>query len=192
MEISYRTEIKTVEEVKKELDQHNKYVDVWEDAMAWLTEVTKDKLDKKATKSILDKWETTTTSGHNKKKYINEELGWEIYMGDSPYDSKNCNMIYINVCTVEYYTTGERYLNPVKNFYTGQFEYPKGSTWAEVFEVIHKYVQPKKFEFDDYCLERVWRGLSYVVKELQELESFDNTYNKHKGYYILNRFIKRQ
>ena len=135
MKLTDRQELKTVAEVKAELLHHNECVDAWTDAMEWLENAVKDKLDKKATKAILTKWQTEYTSGHRQEKDLGNGLGWEIYMGQSPYDNE-CNMIYLNACDVEYYSNGQKFLKPVRDFYTGQFEYPKGATWKEVIDAV--------------------------------------------------------
>lgn len=189
MKLTDRQELKTVAEVKAELLHHNECVDAWTDAMEWLENAVKDKLDKKATKAILTKWQTEYTSGHRQEKDLGNGLGWEIYMGQSPYDNE-CNMIYLNVCDVEYYSNGQKFLNPVRNFYTGQFEYPKGATWAEVLDAIHKYVLPQKYQIDDYYLERTHENLQNIIKEMQELEYYDNRYYKTAGYYLVSKFMK--
>lgn len=188
-QINERQEIKTVAEVKVELLHHNECVDAWEDAMNWLTEATKDKLDKKATKSILTKWQSEYTSGHRQEKDLGNGLGWEIYMGQSPYNSE-CNMIYLNACDVKYYSNGQKFLKPVRDFYTGQFEYPKGATWKEVLETIYEYVLPQKYQIDDYYLERTHENLENVIKEMRELEHYDNQHYKTAGYYLLNKFMR--
>lgn len=189
MRLNDRQELKPVMEVKAELLHHNECVDAWNDAMKWLEDTVKDKLDKKATKAILTKWQTEYTSGHRQEKDLGNGLGWEIYMGQSPY-SNECNMIWLNACDVEYYSNGEKYLKPVKDFYTGQFEYPKGATWGEVLDAIHKYVLPQKYQIDDYYLERTHDNLADLLKTMKELEHFDNEHYKKAGYYIINKFIK--
>ena len=188
-QINERQQIKTVAEVKAELLHHNDCVDAWNDAMKWLEEATKDKLDKKATKAILTKWQTEYTSGHCQEKDLGNGLGWEIRIGQSPYDNE-CNMIYLNACDVEYYSNGQKFLKPVKDFYTGQFEYHKGATWKEVLEAIHKYALPQKYQVDDYYLERTHDNLENVIKEMQELEYYDNEHYKTAGYYLLNKFMR--
>ena len=189
MRLNDRQELKTVMEVKAELLHHNECVDAWNDAMKWLEDTVKNKLDKKATKAILTKWQTEYTSGHRQEKDLGNGLGWEIYMGQSPY-SNECNMIWLNACDVEYYSNGKKFLKPVRDFYTGQFEYPKGATWAEVLEAIHKYVLPQKYQIDDYYLERTHDNLADLLKTMKELEHFDNEHYKTAGYYIINKFIK--
>lgn len=192
MKLTDRTNIKTVADVKAGMLRHNELVKAWDDAMNWLTDVTKDKLDKKATKAILTKWQTEFTSGHCEQRYLNNGYGWEIMMGDSPYKTNECNMIFINACEESSYTNGERYLKPAKDFYTGRFEYPKGATWSEVLECIHKYAAPKSYQIDDYYLERTHDNLENIVKEMRELEHYDWEHYKTNGYYLNNWFIDEQ
>lgn len=189
MKLTDRQELKTVAEVKAELLRHNECVDAWTDAMEWLEEATKNKRDKKATKAILTKWQTEYTSGHRQEKDLGNGLGWEISMGQSPYDSE-CNMIYLNACDVEYYSNGQKFLKPVSNFYTGQFEYPKGATWQEVIDSIRKYVPPQKYQIDDYYLERTHENLQNIIKEMRELEHYDNEHYETAGYYIVSKFMR--
>ena len=189
MKLTDRQELKTVAEVKAELLHHNECVDAWADAMEWLENAVKDKLNKKATKAILTKWQTEYTSGHRQEKDLGNGLGWEIYMRQSPYDNE-CNMIYLNACDVEYYSNGQKFLKPVRDFYTGQFEYPKGATWAEVLDAIHKYVLPQKYQIDDYYLERTHENLQNIIKEMRELEHYDNEHYKTAGYYLVSKFMR--
>ena len=187
--IHYNTKIKTVAEVEAELDHRNRCVDAWLDAFEWLKEATKDKLDKKATKAILTKWQTEYTSGHMEEKDLGNGLGWQIHMGQSPYKSE-CNMIYVNACDVDYYSNGNKFLRPVKDFYTGQFEYPKGATWREVLEAITKYTLPQKVTYTMDDLEDFHDNLVAIVEGLQDMNNADYTYYKDNGWYPVNKFIR--
>lgn len=190
MNITYRTELKTIAEVKAELQQRNAYVNAWYDAFTWLEEVTKDKRDKKATKAILTKWTTQYTSGHREERDLGDGVGWEIYMGTSPYDD-NCNMIWLNACDVEYYSNGDKYLKPARNFYTGQFEYPKGATWQEVIDAITKYTLPQKVTFTDDDLKDWHDRLTDIVRLLQFTEDLDWKHYKETNWQPSHVFIKQ-
>lgn len=189
MNLNYNTRIKTVGEVKAEIQHHNDCVDAWHDAFNWLEEATKDKRDKKATKAILTKWTTEYTSGHCEERDLGNGLGWSIIMGQSPYDS-NCNMIYLNACDVEYYSNGDKYLKPVRDFYTGQFEYPKGATWQEVIDAITKYTLPGKWTYTNDDLEDFHDNLVAIVEGLQDMNNADYTFYKDNGWYPVNKFVK--
>ena len=187
--ITNHTSIKTSEEVMAELDHYNKCVDAWLDAFEWLKEATKDKLDKKATKAILTKWQTEYTSGHRQEKYLGNGMGWEIYIGDSPYKHE-CNMIYINACDDSEYSNGERYLKPVKDFYTGMFEYEKGATWQEVLDAITRYRLPQKVTFDEETIKDWHDRLGDIIRMAQFLEHLNDSNYKAYGWYPISKFIK--
>ena len=189
MNLNYNTKIKTIAEVKAEIQHHNDCVDAWQDAFKWLEEATKDKRDKKATKAILTKWTTQYTSGHCEERDLGNGLGWNIIMGQSPYDS-DCNMIYLNACDVEYYSNGDKYLKPVRDFYTGQFEYPKGATWQEVIDAITKYTLPQKWTYTDDDLEDFHDNLVAIVEGLQDMNNADWTFYKNNGWYPVTKFVK--
>ena len=190
IEVNKFMRLRKVEDVVKDLEHYNKCVDAWSDAFEWLKEVTKDKRDKKATKAILTKWQTEYRSGHMEQRDLGNGMGWEIYISDDPYHKeKNC--IYVNACDVAHYSNGEKYLRPVKDFYTGMFSYDKGSTWQEVLDTITKYVLPKHVTIDTNKIQIMHRGLSRLKEAVDYLEELDNKYYNENGAYIVSKIVER-
>lgn len=192
MNITTRTEIKTVEEVMAELDHRNKCVDAWNDAFEWLKETVRDKLNKKATKAILTKWQTEYTSGHRQEKDLGNGMGWEIYMGESPYHTGERNMIWLNACDVDYYSNGVKFLKPVKDFYTGQFEYDKGATWQEVLDAITKYTLPQKVVYDEKLVKEWHDRLQDLVRLMGFTEHLEEECYMNNNWYPTYKFIRER
>lgn len=182
IKIDRYTKVYDGETVRAKMQEHNTAVDVFEDAMKWLQEATADKLDKKATKAILTKWETEYASGHEEVRYLDNGYGWRIYMGDYQYRDEKA--ITIEVCKREDYSNGEPHLVPLKDFYNGSFSYPKGSTWREVWEHIDPYWKPKKYDYRYTDLIKISERLQALVDTVKNLESESNeNYNNKNWYY---------
>lgn len=175
------TRVRSVEDVRAELEEFNRCVDVLRDAMTWLEEATKDKLDKRATVAILDKINTEYRSYHCKER----ELGaykWSITMTDGYRDDKRIDITL-------YKKNEHGYYSEVRNFDYTNYSYPKGATWAEVWDEINKYVKPHYKTIDEDKMQVYHDKLQAMVEDLKELEAESDRIYKEE-YWYLEKFLK--
>ena len=185
------TEIKSVEEIKQEIDEFNSGVEAYNAAIKWLKEATKNKMNSKATKAILPKWETEYRSGYEATGSLGNGYGWSITMGDSGYHTpgrEKC--INIKACKEEKYSNGKPVLVEIENFYCGKTTYAKGATWAEVHGEIERFVKPQKKTYTMQELQE-WHDIAQAaVDKIREIENYDDQVYKERGFYPVSKFIK--
>lgn len=175
------TRVRSVEDVCAELEEFNKCVDILRDAMTWLEEATKDKLDKKATRAILDRVSTEYRDYYHKEKKLGD-YKWSITMTDSYHpEDKNIN--------ITIYKKSDYGYSEVKNFYCSEFRYPKGSTWAEVWENINRYAKPHYNIIDEDAMQVYHDKLVAMLEELKELEA-ENDRNYKNNHWYYTQFLK--
>lgn len=194
LKIDTYTRLNGTDYILEQTDRHNKLVDTFEDALKWLTDTTKDKLDKKATQAILDTHKTEHSTHHYKEGMVHANYKWCITMGDNPYSRSDENAKRLSITLYELVTQyGEEhpYWHTVDDFYTGDYSYPKGGTWAEVLQATQQYYKPQRRTDDTTELNDIREGFADIITQLSKLGDKCHAYADKHGYnpvdYILQQ-----